>query len=107
MPRIIDDETFERVQKRLEKNKKAPARKIQAGSEEEFLLTTKLFCGHCGATMIGDSGTGKSGKKYSYYTCSTRKRVRTGGNAIKRASERMNWNGTSWNRLSPTSWWTM
>lgn len=85
MPRIIDDETFERVQKRLEKNKKAPARKIQAGSEEEFLLTTKLFCGHCGATMIGDSGTGKSGKKYSYYTCSTRKRRKDGRKCDKKS----------------------
>lgn len=85
MPRIIDDETFEKVQKRLEKNKKAPARKIQAGSEEEFLLTTKLFCGHCGETMIGDSGTSKGGQRYSYYTCSTRKHRKAGKSCDKKS----------------------
>lgn len=85
MPRIIDDEMFEKVQKRLEKNKKAPARKIQAGSEEEFLLTTKLFCGHCGETMIGDSGTSKGGQRYSYYTCSTRKHRKAGKSCDKKS----------------------
>lgn len=34
-----------------------------------FLLTTKLFCGHCGQPMVGDSGTIKNGNTYYYYTC--------------------------------------
>ncbi len=35
--------------------------------------------------MIGDSGTGKSGKKYSYYTCSTRKRRKDGRKCDKKS----------------------
>lgn len=64
MPRIIDDDLFERVQFLLEKNKKASAR---TRGNDEYLLTTKLFCGHCLEMMTGYSGTGKSGKKYCYY----------------------------------------
>ena len=46
VPRIISDELFERVQQRLQKNKRAPARHK---AEDDYLLTTKLFCGKCGA----------------------------------------------------------
>ena len=66
MPRILDDDLFYRVQDRLEKNRRAPAR---ATGEGEYLLTTKLFCGHCKDMMTGYGGTGKSGKTYHYYIC--------------------------------------
>ena len=66
MPRILDDELFNRVQSILNKNKTAPAR---THGEGEYLLTTKLFCGHCKEMMIGYGGTGKSGKQYHYYIC--------------------------------------
>lgn len=66
MPRIVSDELFERVQQILAKNKKAPAR---ARAHEEYLLTTKLFCGYCRDMMVGISGTSKSGKIHNYYTC--------------------------------------
>ncbi len=33
------------------------------------MLTTKLFCGKCGAMMVGESGVSKSGKLYHYYKC--------------------------------------
>ncbi len=66
IPRIISDELFEKVQLILEKNKKAPAR---AKARERYLLTTKLFCGHCKEMMTGFSGTGKLGKVYRYYEC--------------------------------------
>lgn len=71
MPRIIDDELFERVQRILDRNKKAPAR---ARGKEEYLLTTKLFCGYCREMMIGYGGTGKSGKAYHYYACKNAKK---------------------------------
>ena len=38
-------------------------------AKDDYLLTTKLFCGHCGDPMIGYSGTGKMGKLYHYYSC--------------------------------------
>lgn len=67
IPRIIDNETFTKVNDMLLKNKKAPAR---ARARNEYLLTTKLFCGHCKDMMIGHSGTSKNKKLYNYYKCS-------------------------------------
>ena len=67
IPAIVDDETFDRVQFRMAKNKKAPARWKAAG---EYLLTTKLFCGTCERLMIGESGTSGTKKLvYHYYKC--------------------------------------
>ena len=71
IPAIIDKELFERVQMRMAANKKAPAR---AKAEEEYLLTTKLFCGDCGRLMAGESGRGGRGVVYHYYKCSGAKR---------------------------------
>ena len=73
VPRIVDDETFYKVQEMLKVNKRAPAR---TWSRADYILTDKLFCGHCGSKMFGESGTGKSGKKHNYYICSKRKRER-------------------------------
>ena len=66
IPAIIDKVLFDKVQERLEKNKKAPARFKAA--EEQYILTTKLFCGHCEAYMVGESGTGRNGI-HQYYKC--------------------------------------
>ena len=66
IPRIIDDETFNKAYEMMMKNKKAPAR---ARAKAEYLLTTKLFCGHCEEMMIGVSSTSQTGKKYNYYSC--------------------------------------
>ncbi len=65
MPRILDDDLFFKVQDMMKTNRNAPAK----SRAEEYLLTTKLFCGHCGESMIGYSGTGKLGKVYHYYIC--------------------------------------
>ena len=73
VPRIIDDVTFEQARLMLEKNKKAPAR--AKAVDEHYLLTTRLFCGHCQAAMTGVSGTSATGGKiYQYYGCVTQKR---------------------------------
>lgn len=74
MPRIIDDETFQKVQEMLKINKRAPAK---TWSRADYILTDKLFCGECGAPMVGESGTGKSGAKYNYYICIKKKREKT------------------------------
>jgi|GEM_PF-690773 len=71
-PRIIDDELFERAQQVLKANKIAPARK-RARGKDEYILTLKLFCGHCKEPMSGYSGRGK-GEKYKYYMCNGRKK---------------------------------
>ena len=66
MPRILDDDLFYKVQDRMNKNKNA---KAHNRAKEEYILTTKLFCGHCKEMMIGYGGTGKLGKTYRYYIC--------------------------------------
>ena len=71
-PAIIDKETFERVQKRLSDN-----RYILGGKEkaiEPYLLTGKLFCGHCGKEMVAGGGQSQTGKKYYYYECKNKKK---------------------------------
>ena len=65
---------FDRVQERLEKNKKAPAREK---AEVNYLLTTKLYCGKCGAFMVGESGTSRTGVVHYYYKCVNAKRGKT------------------------------
>lgn len=74
MPAIVSQEIFDKVQARMEKNKHAPA---SAKAPDEFILTTKLFCGHDGVFMVGTSGTSKTGKVHHYYKC---------GNAIYKKS---------------------
>ncbi len=73
IPAIVPKELFDTVQERIEKNKKAPARHK---AEDDYLLTTKIFCGHCGAYMCGESGTGRS-QVYHYYKCVNTKKRKT------------------------------
>ena len=72
IPRIVDDTTFEQAQILLQKNKKAPAR--AKAVDENYILTTKLFCGLCETAMTGVSGTSGTGKIYQYYQCVTNRR---------------------------------
>ena len=73
IPAIIDKGTFADVQKRLKSQSSAPGR---AKAKVDYLLAGKLFCGHCGSLMTGESGRGEYGGKYYYYTCSDRKKHR-------------------------------
>ena len=84
MPAIIDKPLFEKVQAMLKHNGKARAK---AKAHENYLLTTKLFCGHCGSPMVGESGTSKTGQVHYYYKCTKAKRE----HACKKKSERKDW----------------
>ena len=84
VPAIVDKDTFYKVQKLLSINQRAPAAKW---SRVDYLLTNKLFCGSCGAQMVGESGTGKGGTNYSYYLCINHKR----GNTCARKAVRQDW----------------
>ena len=66
IPQIVPKDLFNKVQEQLQKNKKATARHK---AEDDYLLTTKLFCGKCGRYMTGESGTGRSGAVHRYYKC--------------------------------------
>ena len=70
MPAIIDRTTFDAVQTRLKLKsnpRNSPIKKRRENSV--YLLTGKIYCGHCKSAMIGKSGTGKAGKLYAYYAC--------------------------------------
>ena len=85
IPVIIPIDLFERVQERLAKNKKAPARNK---ADENYLLTTKLFCGHCGTAMNGESGKSRNGTIHRYYKChAVKKRL----NDCKKKSVKKEW----------------
>ena len=60
-PQIIDDTTFEKVNKMLSVGKHTCAQKK---APIPFLLSGKLVCRKCKALMTGDSGTGKNGIHY-------------------------------------------
>lgn len=66
MPRIVSDELFDRCQERLKTNKRRPHKDWDY---TDYILTDKLFCGKCGASMVGKSGYGRHGGKYNYYVC--------------------------------------
>ena len=72
--RCANANLFNKVQEKLAKNKKAPARHK---AEESYLLTTKLYCGKCGALMFGESGVSHTGKMYTYYKCAAAKKKKT------------------------------
>lgn len=80
MPVIVDQATFDKVQKRISMRNRIDPKKHE---DTDFILTGKLFCGHCGQPMVGTSGNSKSGKTYYYYTC----RVH-GNDCVKRAERK-------------------
>ena len=66
IPPIVEPEVFYKVQEMLRYNQKAAAHK---NSKADYLLTEKLFCGKCGAMMVGVSGTSHTGSRHHYYYC--------------------------------------
>ena len=49
-------------------------KKLFDKAEDDYLLTTKLHCGYCGALMFGESGTSRTGEVHRYYKCATAKK---------------------------------
>ena len=74
IPAIVPLDLFNRVQEKLAVNKKAPSRHK---AEDDYLLTTKIFCGYCGAYLCGESGTSRTGEVHHYYKCVSVKKKRT------------------------------
>ena len=69
-PRIIEDDLFFDVQRRLEANRHRPG---AYKAEVPYYLSGKLFCGLCGAPMTGTAGTSRHGVRHHYYTCNNRR----------------------------------
>lgn len=85
IPPIIDQLLFDKVQARLAANnpKVTPPRIVNG----PILLTGLATCAHCGGGMTQRTGTSRSGKVYSYYTCASR--AQKGPTACKGNSIRM------------------
>ena|GEM_PF-384762 len=66
MPALVPQEIFDKVQLRTEQNKHKPASKK---ADDEYVLTSKLFCGKCGTMMVGTGGTSHTKQVYHYYKC--------------------------------------
>lgn len=64
IPRIVSDELFDEVQSILGEKKRG-----HRPATEDYLLSGKLYCGHCKEQMTGTSGTSKTGKVHRYYKC--------------------------------------
>lgn len=64
IPRIVSDELFDSVQAVIGKYGKG-----HRPAKEDYLLTGKLYCGHCKDVMTGTSGTSRLGVTNRYYTC--------------------------------------
>lgn len=67
VPAIIDEQTFTTVQALLQSRnpKRVPPRVVNGPT----LLTGVARCGHCGAALVQNRGTGNGGT-YAYYACS-------------------------------------
>lgn len=68
IPALIDRKTFNLVQARLKSVGKAPG---QFKAKHIYLLSGKLYCGHCGCKMNGNCNT----NEYSYYECYGKKNL--------------------------------
>ena len=79
IPQIVEKELFYKVQN-TSHEKRGPRRTPNG----YYSLTGKLFCGLCGDTMTGTSGTSKSGKLCFYYTCHSHRAHRCDQRSIPR-----------------------
>lgn len=73
-PQIIDKALFDKVQLRARQNKYFSGAN---SARITYLLQGKLYCGHCGANMVADGGTSKTGTVYHYYACTAKKKCHT------------------------------
>ena len=73
VPALIDKDTFDKVQELMKIHRRAPS---SAWTKQDYILSDKLFCGHCGTRMVGESGFSHTGVKHSYYACQKKRKER-------------------------------
>lgn len=89
IPQIVDDATFDEVQKMFALNKRRGAKtkaELAAMSDmaPDYWLTGRLVCERCGAPMEGASGTSKTGCTYRYYYCLNQRRKRCTAKPVRK-----------------------
>lgn len=78
-PRIIDDDLFNTVQKKLSESQS----KHRHRNNHTYLLSGVLRCGECGERMTGTGGTSQHGKRYYYYHCPNKHYGRIDANTLE------------------------
>ena len=71
IPQIIDNKTWERVQKRMSDRKHRAVNK----AKREYLLSGLIECADCGATYVGHTSTNSKGYSTRYYCCGNKYRT--------------------------------
>lgn len=71
LPAIVDRETWEKVQSKMQDNKSAAAGR--PASAREYPLKGKVFCRECKSAMLVTAAK-RRGKRYYYYTCGAKHR---------------------------------
>lgn len=89
MPQLVDDDTFEKVQRKMGTNKRRGAKskaELESMGEAapDYWLTTHLVCERCGAPMEGVSGTSKTGRKHRYYYCLAQRRKKCTAKPVRK-----------------------
>ena len=84
VPAIISQDVFIRCQDKMARVKNVSGR---GKATVNYVLTGKLFCGHCQVNMNGESGTSRQGNLFHYYKCATRKLKK----ACKKATVKKGW----------------
>ena len=69
VPGIIDEEIFMEAQKHF----KTSRNNASGNAKTEYLLSGKVVCGYCGATVRGSSGRSHTGDMHYYYACGNKK----------------------------------
>ena len=70
IPAIVTPDLWKKANLQQAKNK----HKSGPHNMADFILTGKVYCGLCGATMPGDSAKGENGQMYFYYTCMNKRK---------------------------------
>ena len=87
MPQIMDEELFNKAQRRLAENKRNGSRRRASEQAEDapcYWLTGKLFCSECGGSMQGVSGTSKTRAKNYYYYCKEQRAKRCSKRPVRK-----------------------
>lgn len=85
IPPLISEELFNKVHMRMDTNNRSSG---HFKAKEEYILSGKLWCGHCGAPMIGECGKSHTGTFHYYYSCANRKRPEKGVERCIKKAER-------------------
>ena len=74
-PRIVDDLTCRKVQRRIEENRRTGAG-ARNNAKRQYLLTGKLYCKECGRSMIASNRYyAKRDYRYITYRCPTKRHL--------------------------------